>query len=101
MPQAFTEHDLEHQRLRVQVHVLQQLVLKLYVVQATRMGDPDEPETSRILARKLVERAVAGIREFPGAPGLTEVEQAMLMDDSDDVFTDIDQHLEFMLAGTL
>ena len=97
---AFTEHDLEHQRLKVQVLLLQQLVLKLFVVLAKDRTDGDL-EGARALARKLVEKSSGSLNDFPQFPGLTDTEYAMFLDEHSEVFDDLKQHLDFILQGAI
>jgi hypothetical protein len=97
---AFTEHDLEHQRLKVQVLLLQQLVLKLFVVLAKDRTDGDL-EGARSLARKLVDKSSGSLSEFPQISGLTDAEHAMFIDEHSEVFDDLKQHLDFILQGAL
>ncbi len=97
---TFSEHDLEHQRLKVQVLLLQQLILKLFVVLAKDRTAGDL-EAARSLARKLVEKSSNPLNEFPQFSGLTDAEQAMFIDEHAEVFADLQRHLEFILQGAL
>jgi hypothetical protein len=97
---AFTEHDLEHQRLKVQVLLLQQLVLKLFVVLAKDRTDGD-PEGARALARKLVEKSSGSLKDFPRFTGLTDAEYAMFLDEHSEVVDDLMRHLDLLLQGAI
>lgn len=95
---AFTEHDLEHHHLKVQVLVLQQLVLKLFVVVAKDRADGDL-ETARGVARALLRKSTASLKDIPQFPQLHPAEQALIHDESLELFSDLEQHLEFILGG--
>ncbi|MCA7083422.1 hypothetical protein K7G19_07390 [Cupriavidus sp. DB3] len=102
---TFTEHDLEHQRLKQQVFVLEHLVLVLITALAKQKcvekGVDDEPEAIQSLARALLRRGIRNLRDLPLGEGHHPAERAMLMDESSEVFQDIEQHLEFILKGAL
>lgn len=100
---TFTEHDLEHQRLKQQVLVLEHLVLVLITALAkqkcVQKGVDDEPEAIESLARALLERGLRGLKGLPPSGEFHPAERAMLMDESSEVFQDIEKHLEFILKG--
>jgi hypothetical protein len=102
---GFTEHDLERRRLTHQVLVLEHLVLTLFVAlakkKATETDTADEPGSIHGLARALVQKSLASLRGIQPDGPFQSAELAMLQDESLEVFSAIDQHLEFILSGDL
>src|SRR5450432_3487199 len=95
---AFSDHDLEHQRARVRLLVLEQLALKLLVILANSQSS-NEPGETKALARSLLKSCTAGLRDSPHFSEFDPSEQAMLRDEHSEVFEDLERHLDFMLAG--
>ena len=100
MSGGFSDHDVEHHRLRVQMLILEQLVLKLFVVLAKSRGD-DDPKATAQVARALLRKCTATLRESPQFEELDPAEQAMFQDESAELFADLEKHLDFILAGAL
>ncbi|CAG2132311.1 hypothetical protein [Cupriavidus numazuensis] len=84
-----TEHDLEHRNMRLQLFVLRQLLLKSY---AEQYGD----RAQQVIAERLATVSDAA----PGA-GMHAAEQALLIEESAEVFADIDEHLALIQADAL
>lgn len=100
---AITEHDLEHQRLKHRTLVLEHLVLVLITALAKQKcvekGVDEEPGAIGSLARVLLEKGLRSLRDLPPSGEFHPAERAMLMDESSEVFQDLEQHLEFILKG--
>lgn len=84
-----TEHDLEHRSVRLQLFVLRQLVLRLY---ADQLGEAMRDAVRNNLAQ--IQEAGADSKRHPA-------EQALLLEETAEVFADIDEHMDLMLAGAL
>jgi predicted GTPase len=93
----FSDHDLDHHRLAVRMMILEQLVLKLFVMYAKSR----DVGHSADLTRKLVRECVESLRVSPVVSSLDAAEKAMFRDESSEVFQDLEKHLEFILAGSL
>jgi hypothetical protein len=100
MAQPFTEHDIEHTRLANQVQVLQQIVLKLCVIEAKRLAKGDK-DLAKSVARSLVRKSVEPLREAPPNTSLSPAEQHMFQDEHNEMFEDLEQHLDHILSGSL
>ena len=68
MSGGFSDHDVEHHRLRVQMLILEQLVLKLFVVLAKSRGD-DDPKATAQVARALLRKMHSNIARKPSIRG--------------------------------
>jgi hypothetical protein len=96
----FTEYDLDHHRLQVRMLVLEQLVLKLFLMISKNLSEGD-PESTRGVCRALVRKGAASLKETPLFYQLAPAEQAMFLDESSEIFSEITEHLEFILSGDL
>lgn len=101
MTQPFTEHDLDHQALKVQVHALQQLVLRL-LLEVASSGEASAPQATAARARALLGQWMASLATAPKYPHLLhEAEQALIDDVALDVLRDLETHLQFIVDGAL
>ena len=84
-----TEHDLEHRNVRLQLFVLRQLVLRLYV---DHLGEG---------ARDVVHANLVSIQEVGPEAKRHPAERALLMEETAEVFADVEEHIDLMLSGAL
>ncbi|MBB3010674.1 hypothetical protein [Cupriavidus alkaliphilus] len=89
LAKPLNEHDLEHRSIRLQLFVLRQLVLRQYVAEfGERAGE-------------VITERLAAMREYTNEGTLHPAEQALLMDESAEVFGDVDEHVALVQAGAL
>lgn len=82
-------HDLEHRNLRLQLFIVRQLLLRLYV----DMHSDQAP--------RLVREHLASLRESVQDETLHPAERAMLMDETAEALADVDEHIDLIQVGAL